>query len=100
MKNENNTYYEQLQHSEIDRNLKNILWTHTIHTTTLLTPILWTHTINVRISTHATHARVNYLAHAKILRTHATHATHEHTHPRYSRYLTDSPKYYDQHCRL
>ena len=85
MKNENNTYYEQLQHSEIDRNLKNILWTHTI---------------NVKISTHATHARVNYLAHAKILRTHATHATHEHTHPRYSRYLTDSPKYYDQHCRL
>ena len=68
MKNENNTYYEQLQHSEIDRNLKNILWTHTIHTTTLRTPILWTHATRVKISTHDTH--VFFLTHAKILQTH------------------------------
>ena len=63
-----------------DRNLKNILWTHAIRTTTLLTPkfrptpILWTHATHAKISTNATHAV--FLTHAKILQTHITHATH------------------------
>ena len=55
-----------------DRNLKNILWTHTIRTTTLPTPKFRLTTILWRHFTHATHAI--FLTHAKILWTHATHS--------------------------
>ena len=68
-----------------ERNLKNILWTHAIRTTTLLTPKFWPTPI---LWTCATHAKIsNYTTHAKTLWTHSTHPKIS-THVTYAIFLT------------